>query len=341
MKTWILTFVMWPAVLWAGVTNGGGGKAIVCRGPDRAILTAQVLDLFEAENQYGLELLPSASTFDENLRQVGDRLEGLQGTRAMFRMSIVQLKQIFNKFKFLAPGVGIQPIDDSMDLLKPEGCEVEQLAFFKEANVILVNQDIWSKLDPRNKAALVVHEAIYQHQRRRGAQDSRDSRKIVGHLFSTAKLENTMGAIPRTGEAITCGSNDGKSSFYVSLDQNGNSELTFSHIEGLQVFSKTSASYSGDFYRQLLGQEPPFSRTSSSVSDLATAIPHRSYDRVALQVHPAPADERKEFITVKIAYLMMDEMFEDPTKKYIDLYCYREIATETSISIQPLKPDGN
>jgi hypothetical protein len=236
-----LIFLM-PSLLWAGVTNGGGGKAVVCRDQDRKIITAQMLDLFEAENQYELTLLPSASSLDEALDQVGLRLEGLSGhRREMLSMSRNDLRAIQKKFKFLAPGIGLQPIDDSMDLLRPENCEIEQLAFFKESNIILVNQDIWNHLNPQNQAALVVHETIYQQHRRNGAKDSRDSRKIVGHLFSTLDLQNVMGPLTKTSEAVQCQTQDERNVFFLTKDADGTGRITFSKLDGQSVYSLTEA----------------------------------------------------------------------------------------------------
>lgn len=340
MKTIFFVLMMVPSILWAGVTNGGGGKAIVCRDQNRKILSAQVLDLFEAENQYGLTLLPSAATLDQALEEVGLRLESLSGQRrGMMRMKKEDLKDIYSKFKLLAPGIGLQPIDDSLDLLRPEHCEIEQLAFFKESNIILINRDIWNHLNPQNQAALVVHETIYQLQRQRGAKDSRDSRKIVGHLFSSLNLQNVMGSVPETGSVVQCNTEDEANVFYLTKDENGIGHITFAMLDGQQVYALTQATEvaKASFYDVITG----VSEDSRSFipSDIKSLIPHRLYERFALRVQSFDRNvgHSGHYAKATISFLTMDMNKYGHGAEELPVWCYRDYVGEDGNSNESLR----
>lgn len=328
MKTIFLFLILSPLVSLAGVVNGGGGKAIVCRDKDRTIQSAQVLDLYEAQHQYGLQLLPSPITLDEAINLVGERLESLSGTRQyMMSMNREQLKEIYKKFVLLGPGIGLEPINDSHDILRPENCEIEQLAYFKESNIILVNQNIWSKLDPQNQAALIVHEAIYQLQRQRGATDSRDSRKIVGHLFSTANLQNVMGPVKATGEVIRCETSDTQNVFYMTKDENGSVLMNFAILGGQPVYSLTQTVdiKGSNIYDAVIGLRPQ--HAFYVPTPLTSAIPHRLYDRVMFKVQSLPlgGGHSGHYVELKMHLLTMDTDEHDRNVEGLPVWCFRDI----------------
>lgn len=326
-----LSVALSSSLVLAGVTNGGGGKAIVCRDQNRQIISAQVLDLFEAENQYGLTLLPSARSLDEALSEVALRLESLSGQRRyMMSMKKTDLEAIYKKFKFLAPGIGLQPIDDSMDLLRPEHCEIEQLAFFKEANIVLVNQDIWNHLTPQNQAALIVHETIYQLQRRQGAKDSRDSRKIVGHLFSTVDLQNVMGLIPARGEVIQCETEKKTNVFYMTKDDLGNVQITFAMLDGQSVYSltQTISPINSLFFDIVTGASE--GSHSFIATELQSRIPHRLFERMSLRVqsYDRNAGHNGHYAKATISFLTMDMEDHGSDIEELPVWCSRDFIDE-------------
>ena len=60
---------------YAGVTNGGGGKSVVCRDVAGKITKAEVLDLFEAREVYGLTPNISAGNLQDILALVKNKLK--------------------------------------------------------------------------------------------------------------------------------------------------------------------------------------------------------------------------------------------------------------------------
>lgn len=91
---------------------------------------------------------------------------------------------VIANYRVLPKDVGLEPIDDVFPVIKPQGCKIEQTANFFNPEKILFDGEIWEALDNYNKAALILHEAMYWSDRLVGnATNSRRSRSIVGHMF--------------------------------------------------------------------------------------------------------------------------------------------------------------
>jgi hypothetical protein len=305
----------------AGVTNGGGGKAIVCRDPQGKIQSAQLLDIYEATAQYGLTLIPAAGSLQEQLKQIQAKVDSLTDSpRIPFEGIPHSFNNTFQKFKFLPKGVGIQPIDDSLDVLIPDRCQVEQLAYFKESNLILVNSDIWEHLDVINQTALVVHENLYQIYRFSGAKDSRDARKATGYLFSIENLVPVADLIPPQGVAYFCETSDRKTKFYLIENHQGANWISFVTLLGQPLFSQMLVEMT-EMVDYLMGRTQFGSGELGISTGIRSKLPHRLFDRMAIFVSKAETD--REYVKSSLSVLAMDSDFDDKTYNY-GLSCYRE-----------------
>lgn len=175
----------------AGVKEGGGGNAMVCRAADQSIVSAQILDLFEARVLYGLAT-PAANPTPAitQAQAMISRLVELN------KFATLQLQGIFDHVsknaRMLPTEITLNPIDDSFSPITQKGCAIEQLAAYMPDGNLYINSDIWQTLDETNRAALYVHESVYKMMRDRGATDSVRSRKLVGYLFSGYQFQSPV-----------------------------------------------------------------------------------------------------------------------------------------------------
>jgi hypothetical protein len=218
--------------------EGHGGQSVVCRDESRKITSAQLLDFFEAPIMYGQNILDSGESIENQINRVTTKLES-----AIYRPGAYSdiFKNINTIIRFTPDGVKLKPIDDSLVVTLPVGCNIEQLAVYVDKNLILIDREIWGKLSPTHQAGLIVHEGIYFDLRRFRETDSRRTRKIVGHLFSDFKFDFVFSGIPQS--ALRCAaraidSNSiGNFEFYI-FPEGANTRVQFRLLANQVVFSK-------------------------------------------------------------------------------------------------------
>ena len=185
--------------------EGHGGQSVVCRSSDGRIESAELLDLYEARVMYGLELLRSGEPKENYIRQAAEKLNGAIRGNYFY----TNYKDIFGGVqritRFIPNGSRLKPIDDSLPVVLPKNCQVEQLAIYVDQTLLLVDREIWDNLDELNRAALVTHEGIYLNMRiSERSTDSRRARRVNGHLLSTFEFENVVSGLENYREVYSC-----------------------------------------------------------------------------------------------------------------------------------------
>jgi hypothetical protein len=248
--------------VWAsGPGSTGGGNSVVCRDTNKQIVSAELLDLYEARSK-GVTLLPIGSqnyldaalsvakNIDQGGAGIGFTVVEKQGDlvsdvallsmfnpRAYLQNSVKQIDQ--HKI-ILPPGVGLSPINDSNGFILPENCKIEQLAEYKDANdQLYIIGDIWDHLDNLNKAALLVHEGLYQHLRADGETSSQSARIAVGLGFSDYQFEYVTEGIP--ADATMCWTADDSAAYQFAVyPKNGVAVVQFLSVAGNAMLCKTT-----------------------------------------------------------------------------------------------------
>ncbi|MBS1962887.1 MAG: hypothetical protein JST04_11770 [Bdellovibrionales bacterium] len=166
-----------------GQTHGGG--AIVCRSPNGAITRAEVLDVFEARELYGLNPVAVTDVDATRTAMLGSLRSRYLG-KSLYPAYLEQtLAMLHPRFKLLNPGVRLEVIPDAFPKINIRGCEIEQLASFNDDGVILLDREIMGALDPLNRLAIELHESAYLLDRKwRKATNSVFARKLVGFLLA-------------------------------------------------------------------------------------------------------------------------------------------------------------
>jgi hypothetical protein len=215
----------------AGVVNGGGGKGVVCRNSDQSIKSVEVLDLWEARTLR--DAIPEVSTGP--LAEVVD--SALQRLAFAFAISEVKASEWSEEGKlvcsgndcllhdlrktasqFLFPskevrrlrGVRLELTPDSMEQVHPDDCAIEQIVNYQPSrNDVLINQELFEKMDRTNQAALIAHEALYKSLREAGNEsNSLRVRRAIGFIFSGENKFTLPTSVQSSNGFISCTSKD-------------------------------------------------------------------------------------------------------------------------------------
>lgn len=226
----------------AGVMNGGGGQSVVCRDSGGKIKSAEMLDVFEAREIFGLTPRTYSGTLDAAVASLKTDLMSTMDQPDIHLFPIIERVQ--KNMRLVSSAVVLKPIDDAALVAVPRDCAIEQLAVYVDETLLLVSEEIWNSLNVTNRAALVMHEAIYRLERYSDVTDSRRARKIVGHLISGFAFEPVRGGRPPRMPSVCTATLNGKMIYnFLATPTNGGTmtEIQFYVYEGKFVFSKKTS----------------------------------------------------------------------------------------------------
>jgi len=197
-----LAAIVVPALCFAGPGSTGGGTSIVCRDASQNIVSAELLDLYEARILSGLSIPADDRQHDLQLEDAIVRASNVSPrVRNSNHSGILRdlqngVRAIKAKTKFLS-GVTLKPTDDAEEVAAPRGCNVEQTATYTDQGSVLIDADIWAVMDETNKAALYLHESLYAILRKlNGDRTSVHTRRTVGLVFSGHNFMNFVSQLP-------------------------------------------------------------------------------------------------------------------------------------------------
>lgn len=184
----VCLFVGYAQISYAGNTDGGGAGALICRSGNK------LYDLWEAGvprllSKSGLRISYSKAAVDLQVEKAIVRLEQANpsfGERLRWEVDF------FYKHRAGMPsGTKISPPKDLDSVLVDSNCkEIAGLArWLDEKNIVYVDEALFKSLKTNtDRAALIVHEAIYRVLREQDHAHSLNSsfpaRLIVAYLFS-------------------------------------------------------------------------------------------------------------------------------------------------------------
>lgn len=162
-----------------------GANAVVCRGGNGIVSRAEVLDLYEAREVYGLRVPPiqdvvvARTTLLANLHH---RFVGISAYPYFLETTIASLH---SHFQVLPHGSHLPLLPDHYPPIPVAGCRIEQLASFDDTGAIQLDGDILAALDGTNRLALELHETVdYLDRKWAHTTDSVFARHLVGLLLA-------------------------------------------------------------------------------------------------------------------------------------------------------------
>lgn len=195
-KIYLLIGLLLPSVIFANAkVIGNGGNVVICENAQGEVTKAEVLDLFEGHAVYGLNYNEDATPALLQALKYSDTLS-YAGSPVSAKNLSADVRDIYNGLKFLPTGVGLESIPDSGHFITPKGCRVVQTINYRDWKNIFVDVDVWNVLSETQKAALLLHEAIYAYYREGNFEindemTSTRARLAVATLFSGKKAEAT------------------------------------------------------------------------------------------------------------------------------------------------------
>jgi hypothetical protein len=170
----------------AGANSSGGGPTIVTYDGGH-VATASLLDLYEGQIRFGLSIPQSTAPAQQQIdlamakltinfptiaSDVKDALTYIQSHESFLPLGVV-----------MAPGIDL---GDSYAALIPEGTQLQYVGYYEADGTLKISQTIYNKLSETDKAAFIMHEALYSTARLFSyADNSAGSRKFNAYLFST------------------------------------------------------------------------------------------------------------------------------------------------------------
>lgn len=180
---------------------GNGGGVWVCQNPDKSYRWIELVDLFEARNEFQVETVMPEGFYKDlfNYR----RWALAKSNPILYKELHPYLRKVMQNHSFIKSE--LQKIDDVLYRVQPgakdcDGGQVEfkQLANFTNYNHIIINEDLWNNavFSEGQKAALLFHEAVYYWLRDKAKDhNSVRARAITGFLFSTLYKADMNNAI--------------------------------------------------------------------------------------------------------------------------------------------------
>jgi hypothetical protein len=194
-----LLFLLSASPAWAYLNRvGNGGGAWTCRNYiSKDFRNTQVtwiaqIDLYEATSQYGLRLKNYSGGYKKIVKQITRRLNALPGN------PFEGLQTFLDNVNNLKPGPNVTYLETNLAIINdalyfavplasscPNGIiRYEQVVNYDNHGFIFIQRNLFNALSDRDKAALILHEAIYAYRRSLGDTDSLNSRRMVGLAFS-------------------------------------------------------------------------------------------------------------------------------------------------------------
>lgn len=193
MRTLIAALLLFTSLhSHAGNRVGNGGHVFFCPKSGKI----QTLDFYSA---YGFEG-PKATNEKDEVKIAEARLEKLKPLAPKLATQYLsRLATIKGEFD-MRKGERLVKVEDSLHAVEPgdKDCEVYQLIIRKETlekdeKRFVVNEDLWKKLSPTQKAGMLTHEIIYEHFYLLGETDSARARRLNVHIFSPKIETQTQG----------------------------------------------------------------------------------------------------------------------------------------------------
>lgn len=237
-----------------GVTVGNGGNSVICKDSLAQVTKAEIFDLYEGRVLKGLSFKESSTPYLDQARGIALNLSRVMNLLPDNEGGPVNLlEENIKHLVFLPSGTGLKPVPDGAEFILPKGCELTQTANFHDFEHIYVDSDIWSILSETQKAALLIHETVYEFLRDTGPKGSAvevnsiRARRAVALLFAGVQFINTKNFESSSGQnPVRCSTDEAleadrpSSFFYIYPQQDGRVTFQFLQFRDRQVITRTS-----------------------------------------------------------------------------------------------------
>ena len=179
----ILPFLFVPMPTHAnGHRVGNGGTGFVCEKNSKREL--RVLDLTEMS-------APIEKSIENQKREVivSKVLENLNRLAPVLGKQYSKRFAEFDQDIEFHDDVDLTATKDTNHIASPKNCKLQQVVIRRDqvdsvSKRFVINRDLWDLAEEKGRAALTVHEIVYEHFAKLGEKDSVKARKVTGYLLS-------------------------------------------------------------------------------------------------------------------------------------------------------------
>ncbi len=244
--------------LYASGGKGNGGDVVVCKKGGKT--TYETLDIYEERQLTGKEVELTVnkeftrrnSAYWKRYTMNGFKTSYIDYALAMIE-SLKSLKdwryetyksRIYNFLKNsqVEHGTDLPDINDSEHLYFPKDCRIKQIAIQwktpQNGKRYRLDGDLWDKLDDKNKAALVIHEIVFEEAINIGHRNAIVTRKITRDWL-TGKLQKVYSRLSYEGMLFSQIDLNSKPSFDELEDELKNTKYIYrAHEYSIHLYYK-------------------------------------------------------------------------------------------------------
>ena len=203
-KLFLIVLFSFSAWSFTGGDKGNGGLSVVCRDSSGVITSAELLDIYEGRLIHKLSydyLSPDIEGYINFAKaKIADQ-------ESYVKRLTSEIDKVHRNLIFIPYGNELEEIDDAIPVIRKKNCKFEQLANYTPAGLVLVSEEIFDHLDHLNRAALILHEAIYAIRRARGEINSQTARELTAHLMAKSVDVSKIERLIKGDRKTLCGLN--------------------------------------------------------------------------------------------------------------------------------------
>ena len=178
------------ALAFTGTESSGGGPSLFCPQASIPQEVVRLYDFFEGNIRLGLNIpVTNGASKEVQAEWALKKLEALDYAIAQDVRS--KYLQMSTRMRYLPDGIlmtGVNDLGSGQAPLILANCQLVYAAFYENSGVLSVSRTIFDRFTETEKAALLMHEAIYAVAREQTAQtDSRSTRILNAYLFSSLR----------------------------------------------------------------------------------------------------------------------------------------------------------
>ncbi len=186
----VLALGLMSPYVFAGTESSGGGPSVFCPGASSPEGIAQLYDFFEGRLRRGFNIpVTNSASKEEQAQWALRKLESIDYVSAQAVRYEYEL--MLKSIVYLPDGIlmtGVNDLGAGEAPLVPANCQLAYAAYFESTGQLSVARLLYDRFTETERAALLIHEALYAVARRLTNQmDSRSTRILNAFLFSTVQ----------------------------------------------------------------------------------------------------------------------------------------------------------
>jgi hypothetical protein len=198
-----------------GGVSGGGGNAFVCR-ENGVIQSVELVDLYEGRQFATPNYENLTGNMDEDIDFLLRKIYPDKRNHTKLINLSNEYYNLINSLTDLPAEAELYPTNDVFLTYKPKNCTLEPVINYYARYSIIINRELYNKMNYVNKVALHLHEILYLKERENGVKDSRYTRQMVAMALNQKSMRSSYALLDYEASHVCETKNASKKSiFYI------------------------------------------------------------------------------------------------------------------------------